>query len=208
MAIFGMLLVAPFFARSFEHMDEKAARIFFGLFIGFSALNLVGVCLATGFGWPWPLAVFFTLFLLGPAVSRVKIEQGAMPVLVFVACVAITAILALNGVPYHPVNDNTPFYIIAGISLFIMLRGLGSHLKESRTIKAISKHSFGIYMCHLMAIPYLSAVIPQMTKPLLHAVLTALALAAAFGFAVLVDSFIIHPIQHLADKIFGAGKQA
>lgn len=205
MDIFVMLLVAPFFALSFENIDSKTAKTFFVMFIVFSGLNLVGICLGTGFGWPWPLATFFTLFLLGPAANRIVIRHRGALISILFSCVAISTILILVGVPHHPVNDNTPFYFVAGVSLFLLLKEWGFKLKENKAIKLISKYSFSIYMCHLMALPYISSVMPQMTKPLAHITLTAVTLVAALLISTFVDSLIVKPIQKLSDRIYTIG---
>lgn len=204
MDIFVMLLDAPFFARSFENIDSKAAKTFFVMFIVFSGLNLIGMCLGTGFGWPWPLATFFTLFLLGPAVNRIVIRHRGALISILFACVAISTILILVGVPHHPVNDNTPFYFVASIALFLLLKDLGSRSKENRAIQLISKYSFSIYMCHLMALPYISEIIPHMTKPLAHIALTAATLAAALIISIAIDNLIVKPLQKLTDSIYAA----
>lgn len=209
MAIFGMLLIAPFFAQSFEHMNKRSAQSLFIVFIIFSGLNLIGVWSGSGFGWSWPIAAFFTLFLLGPAVSRIKVPHRTYPLLSFGTCVAISTILILCGVPHHPVNDNTPFYFIAGASLFVLLQRLGSEMKESKVISLISKYSFSIYMCHLMVLPFIAAVIPHMTRPLAHIALTAATLATALLISVIIDNLAVKPMQKLSDRIYmiGCGKR-
>lgn len=202
MSIFGMLLVAPFLARSFEHMDEKTAKGFLALLVIFSGLNLLGVCWGTGFGWPWPLSVFFSLFLLGPATNRIKKGNERIAAIVFLSCVVVSTILILNGVPHHPVNDNTPFYLIAGISLFVLLRDFGSRLKANKAVQTLSKYSFSIYMCHLLALPYITSILPPMTKPLAHLVLTASTLAVAMVVSVAVDNVVVKPLQRLIDRFY------
>lgn len=207
MAIFGMLLIAPFFAQSFEHMNKRSAQSLFIVFIIFSGLNLIGVWSGSGFGWSWPIAAFFTLFLLGPAVSRIKVPHRMYPLLSFGACVAISTVLILCGVPHHPVNDNTPFYFIAGISLFILLQLFGSRMKENRVISLLSKYSFSIYMCHLMVLPFVAAIVPPMTKPLAQLIMTAITLAGALAASLAIDNLLVHPAQRLLDKAFSHARQ-
>ena len=83
MAIFAMILVAPFFANSFERMKLDACRFFSALFLVFSALNLVGFYLGIGFGWSWPTSMFFVVFLLGPSIGHIKIKHPAVPWAIF-----------------------------------------------------------------------------------------------------------------------------
>lgn len=200
MAIFGMLLIAPFFAQSFEHMGKRAARSLFIVFIIFSGLNLIGVWSESGFGWSWPTSAFFTLFLLGPAVSRIKVLHRTYPLLSFGACVAVSTILILCGVPHHPVNDNTPFYFIAGVSLFVLLQRFGSEMKGSKVISLISKYSFSIYMCHLMVLSFVAAAVPPMAKPLAQLIIAAITLAGALAASLVIDNLLVHPLQHLLDR--------
>lgn len=211
MAIFGMLLVAPFFARSFEHMDSKAAKAFFAAFLTFSGLNLIGVLSGTGFGWAWPMAGFFTIFLLGPAIGRIRVSHAAIPFAVFAACVAVSTLLILVGVPHHPVNDNTPFYFVAGVSLFLGLLKAGESCKPNRAISLISKYSFDIYMCHLMVLPFMPDFLGSMIRPLAHLVTTALVLAISLAISVALDAVAVKPLQKLlnhAHSRFAAGHQA
>lgn len=160
MAIFGMILVAPFFAKSFQNMDQRTAKSLLFLLFIFSGLNLVGVCAGTGFGWPWPLATFFTLFLLGPAINRMHVKSG-VALSAFVACTIVSTVLLLNGVQHHPANDNTPFYFIAGISLYLLLKNVAEGMKgHSKAVSILAKYAFSIYMCHLMVMPYVIAFVP------------------------------------------------
>lgn len=207
MAIFGMLLIAPFFAQSFEYIGKRAARSLFIVFALFSGLNLVGVLSGSGFAWSWPISAFFTLFLMGPAVSRIKISRGTFPMISFGACVAISTVLILCGVPHHPVNDNTPLYFIAGISLFILLQLFGSRMKENRVIDLFSKYSFSIYMCHLMVLPFVAAIVPPMTKPVAQLIMTAITLAGALAASLAIDNLLVHPVQCLLDKAFSHARQ-
>ena len=144
---------------------------------------------------------------MGPAVSRIKISRGTFPMISFGACVAISTVLILCGVPHHPVNDNTPFYFIAGISLFILLQLFGSRMKENRVIDLFSKYSFSIYMCHLMVLPFVAAIVPPMTKPVAQLIMTAITLAGALAASLAIDNLLVHPVQCLLDKAFSHARQ-
>lgn len=207
MAIFGMILVAPFFAKSFQNMDQRTAKSLLFLLFIFSGLNLVGVCAGTGFGWPWPLATFFTLFLLGPAINRMHVKSG-VALSAFAACTIVSTVLLLNGVQHHPANDNTPFYFIAGISLYLLLKNAAEGMQgHSKAVSILAKYAFSIYMCHLTVMPYVIAFIPPMAKPVTHIIALVTTLLLALGVSVVVDRLLVRPLQHLLDKV-SIGKSA
>ena len=201
MAIFAMILVAPFFANSFERMKRDACRFFSALFLVFSALNLVGFYLGIGFGWSWPTSMFFIVFLLGPSIGHIKIKHPAVPWAIFCACVAVSTLLIMGGLPHHPADDNTPFYFLAGGALFLCLRQMGERLKSNRFISVISKYSFDIYMCHIMLLPHMPDFLLMTTRPLAHIALTASVLVASLIVSIVAEYLVIKPLQNLVSHI-------
>ena len=204
MVIFAMILVAPFFASSFERMRQDAWRAFVVLFLIFSALNLVGFYFGIGFGWSWPTSMFFAVFLLGPSIGHMEIKHPAAPWVVFCVCVAVSTLLIISGLPHHPANDNTPFYFVAGGSLFLCLLQIGGRLKSNRFISVISKYSFDIYMCHIMLLPHMPDFLLMTARPLAHIALTASVLVASLFASIVAEFLVIKPLQSLFSYIHNA----
>jgi hypothetical protein len=42
---------------------------------------------------------------------------------------------------HHPMNDNTPFYFIPGIALYVLLQNVGNGMKENKFMSLLSKYS-------------------------------------------------------------------
>lgn len=204
MAIFAMILVAPFFAGSFERMRRDTFRTFAALFLAFSALNLGGFYSGIGFGWSWPTSMFFVVFLLGPSIGHIKIKHQAAPWAVFCACVAVSTLLIMSGLPHHPANDNTPFYFVAGGSLFLCLLQMGERLKPNRFISVVSKYSFNIYMCHIMLLQHMPDFLLVTVRPVAHIALTALVLTASLIVSIVAEYLVIKPLQSLFSYMHNA----
>lgn len=204
MALFGMLLAAPIIAPMVEDMTPGRRKAFIVLFLLFSAPPILLCRTNHSFEWKYQLSGFFGLFIYGAMVDldRLAYLEKWKIVIPTLTCIAISSTLLFLGFPHSPVNDNTPMYYIAGVGLLALLYGWGKNMKPCSLVSLIAKHSFGIYLCHFPILKSIAPLFSWAAMPFRHLLITASALALAFGFAWLVDSFLITNMQKITDRLW------
>lgn len=95
-----------------------------------------------------PFGVGFALFCFGAAfdIEGAK-EHYRLYLLLASLYMAVSTYLDYIGVARA--NDNSPFYAVASVSVYVLLYKLGGETKPKKLVSMIAKYSFGIYMCHI-----------------------------------------------------------
>ena len=100
--------------------------------------------------------------------------------------------------------DTSPFYLITYVGLYGLLLWLGDRVVPSlrRPISFCARHSFTVYMIHMMALIPLSAAVPKLYGvPSLveHVGLSIVTIAICVLLSALLDTLLIKPLQRLFD---------
>ena len=209
MSLFGMLLAAPIIAPTVQEITPGRKRAFISLFLLFTIPPIFLCKTNHGFGWSYPLATFFGIFLFGALIdldylSSIERWKIALPT---ISCIAISATLQYLGFPHHPVNDNTPMYYIAGAGLLVLLYGMGKEMRPNHLVSLLAKHSFGIYLCHDPFLALIRPIFDNVPMPLRHWGIAACTVTVALVFAALVDTLVVGAIQKLTDKVWASQSQ-
>ncbi len=105
------------------------------------------------------------------------------------------------------VHDTSPFFAILSIGIYIALLRWGSSRKrELKIVSFIAKHSFSIYLVHMMILTPLARALPQFTGVLsivCHIGITLVAFALSLIVAAALDRLVMDQIKRLFDKTAG-----
>lgn len=200
MSLFGMLLLAPIIASAFKSMNQEVYRTYVALTLIFLFLTLVGSVTGYPCGWSYPFGVGFALFCFGAAfdIDRAK-EHYYLYFFLAILCTVIGTYL--NYLAIANVNDNSPFYAIASVSIYVLLYKFGNKMKPNKLVSIIAKHSFGLYMCHIPVLQSIQCILPSLVRPAAHFVLLIIVLAITLPIVMLVDATFVRLLQLVADAL-------
>ena len=119
-------------------------------------------------------------------------------------CLVATVILISYGMRTN-VQDASPLFTILSFGVYSLLLFLGDITKPSRVVSFIAKHSFSIYLVHMMVLLPFEIILPILPGPtsfLMHIGVTLLVFAASTAIAFVLDEAIINPAKAVFDKIF------
>lgn len=156
-------------------------------------------------GYSFMFGGFWFAYLIGPFVEELFAEATRRRSLMLAGVVAPLATLALVLYGYSSgAFDNSPFYLIAYVGLYGLLLWLGDRVVPSlrRPISFCARHSFTVYMIHMMVLIPLSAAVPKLYGvPSLaeHVGLSIVTIAICVLLSALLDTLLIKPLQRLFD---------
>lgn len=211
--LFGLLLASPFLAKIFCYISKLEKKVFVVLCLGFNLLFVVAANLGQQFAWFWPFAQWTFVFCLGSFVEdyEPKGKLFAFVSIAGVAAIVLTAILINHGVDRY-MQDLSPIYIFAAIAVYFILLRLGEqiqssgHVKLQAIISFVAKHSYTVYLCHMIVVdtlrPLLPAIPPNMAfVPFLLLFPAALVLAVALAF--MLDVTLVSWAKRLYSVMIG-----
>lgn len=201
MSLFGMLLLAPIVAPAFRSMKRDRYRAYIVLTLSFLGLALIGSITGYPSGWSYPFGVGFALFCFGAAfdIEGAK-EHYHLYLLLASLCTAVSTYLNYIGIAHA--NDNSPFYAVASVSVYVLLYKLGGEAKPRKLVSMIAKYSFGIYMCHIPVLQTVQPLMPSLVRPAAQAILLILVLIITLPAVVLVDKVFVRLLQKAADMLY------
>lgn len=100
--------------------------------------------------------------------------------------------------------DTSPFYLITYVGLYGLLLWLGDGVVPSlrRPISFCARHSFTVYMIHMMVLIPLSAAVPKLygvASLVEHVGLSVVTIVICVLLSALLDALLIKPLQRLFD---------
>lgn len=201
MSLFGMLLLAPVIATAFKPMKQENYRTYIALTLIYLSLTLVGSAVGYPCGWSYPFGVGFALFCFGAAFDIERAEkQCHLYFFLAILCTVISTYLNYLGIA--GVNDSSPFYVIASVSIYVLLYAFGNKTKPNKLVSLIAKHSFGLYMCHIPVLQTFQCILPPLARPAAHFVLLIIVLAITLPIVMLIDATFVRLLQMAADVIY------
>ena len=201
----GFLLVAPFLARMFAHMPDSEAKAFIGIGIGFNAVLTVLDNMGIGFSWSYLLSGFAFAFCLGVLIDRFGGNSRVRKALKLLAlvCFFVNVAVQYAGFSTYAV-EVSPLYTVMAVGIYVALLDLGEKIPRFRLVSFVAKHSFGIYLCHMMV---LYAIQPffmfdqGISTIAVHGLFAVVVFAASTVLAWLIDSTAVKGAKALFDAV-------
>lgn len=168
--VFGSIVPTLQQFKMFEFSKEISTTFDFNIAIGFSGYYILGKYLNS---------ILFT--------KTYKIIIYILGLLSLITTIILSSYFSyLEGKPIHTYFDYfNPFIIISTISIYILIKNTTINLENS-LIKFISKHSFGIYLVHIIFIVLLDKmgintnILPLITIPGITLIVLVLSTLTSF----------------------------
>ncbi|MDY4041247.1 MAG: acyltransferase [Collinsella sp.] len=205
----SFLAVVPFLAPAFTAMGRARQRLFLGMGLAWFCLLFFMRSRGITFSWSYLFTGFAFPFFIGPFVEDYMAEGhaaraifAAMPI-----CALATVALVLAGMTSQAQGafDNSPFYMVLSIGMYLALLRLGGLVRGERARAVIAfaaRHSFTVYLVHMPVMHLLRGLMPAAPGALgfvLHPVLTAATILVSLAVALAIDTALVRPAQRLFD---------
>lgn len=211
-SLVGYLLAAPFLARAFAHLPRVHMRWLVGIGFLWTTVLYVSRAIGVRFAWGFPFGGFLFVFLCGSFIEKLFSKRSVRFILLALACICIvpSSWLAVHGYS-EGLFDESPLHLIIACGFFLGLVELGSALQEktphgvsatlSSVLGFISKHSFTVYLVHMMFLMPFANMVPHIgyLNSVSHLMLTGATVAASLVCAVILNVLLIRPAQRLYD---------
>ena len=204
-SLVGCIIVAPFLAHAFAKLNRFEQKVFLAIGLGFNLLVIIAGNTGYAFKWGYLFSGFSFVFCLGQYIESFftprnnRILAVAAPL-----CLIVTVFLIDYGMRTN-VQDISPIFTILSLGVYASLLFLGDKMNPSKFVSFIAKHSFSIYLVHMMILLPLEGVLPILSGKwslLMLAGVTLLVFAASTGVAFVLDKVVIDPAKNLFDKAF------
>lgn len=204
-ALFGYLLVAPFLAHAFAKMTRFEQKAFLFIGLAFNLLTVIAENAGYAFKWGYLFSGFSFTFCLGQYIESYFTTRGkhllaiAAPI-----CLLATVLLSIAGMTANA-QDVSPLFTILSIGVYALLLHFGEKMKPCKLISFIAKHSFSIYLIHMMILMPLEHFLPAIggiQSLLIFIAVTLFVFTTSTIAAALLDKVIIDPAKVLFDKLF------
>ena len=202
----GFLLVAPFLSHAFARFSKFEKKLFVGIGLGYHLVLLIVSDAGYPLGWSYLFFGFSFTFFIGGLIEDLFETKKSRCGLALTSVLCLLATMVL----FHfdktgGLQESSPFYTGLAIGIYIGLLQLGEKMKPSRAVSFIAKHSFSIYLVHMMILIPLHSVIPVMEGPIsflgfLGAFAIAFSLSLLLAFV--LDKCVVDPAELLFDKLF------
>jgi peptidoglycan/LPS O-acetylase OafA/YrhL len=107
--------------------------------------------------------------------------------------------------------DNCPFFVVLAISLFVIVLDVAREWTPRAAVSFVAKHSFGVYLCHMLVMNSLASLMPALDGGLSIArcaLLWGATFVVSLALAALVDTLVVGPLTKLYDRVLPTRKQA
>lgn len=204
-SLVGFIIVAPFLAHTFAKLSRFEQKVFLAIGLGFNLLVIIAGNAGYAFEWGYLFSGFSFVFCLGQYIeSFFTPRNNRMLAVAAPLCLIATVFLIDYGMRTN-VQDISPIFTILSLGVYALLLFLGDKMNPSKFVSFIAKHSFSIYLVHMMILLPLKGVLPILSGKwslLMFAGVTLLVFAVSTGVAFVLDKVVIDPAKNLFDKAF------
>ena len=195
----GNILLAPFMGKALQNTSNFGLCIF--LFIGlfFNAMYTYMPLFGLTWSWKYPLESWTLYFYLGFVVDRIIVTKK-QKVAVFIVgllsiCVSLIQIYAGKA---NNIYDLAPTFTCISCMMYMLLKSISIKNNIMQTILLfVSKHSFVIYMVHMIVLNSVVAIRPMNDNLYIEYLITTtfiiLIISLAIGF--IFDGVIVIPLK-------------
>ena len=207
-SLFGFLLSAPFVAGGFSRLTVFGKKCFAGIGLGYSLFVTLFSNLGIDFGWGNLFGGFAFAFFLGAFVDEVAQHRRATAILGIVGLVSYLANVTLVTVGWG-VNafDLSPLYTLTAVALYVTILRVFRDANPSKVVSYLAKHSFSVYLIHMMVLMPLAHSLPQfmgVSSIGAHVGVTIAVFGITLALAIIVDTVLVKPCQKLFDVVVKA----
>lgn len=204
----GYLVVAPFLANIFAALTRKQKQAFLAIGLLYQAVQTLLANMGYQFAWGYLFNGFALVFTVGYFLEEIVPSKRFTLVridAIGVVCLACTAILMHLGYTAG-MQDTSPLYTVLAIAIYLSLLKIGEHAKPNVVISFIAKHSFSVYLVHMMVlIPLQSIQALYFDGPismLSFVIMTTIVLTGSLAVSFLLDSLVFGPVQRAFDALW------
>lgn len=202
--LIGNIVLAPLLAKAFVNFNMTECWLFLGFGLFTHAMMMICSIFHVNFCWSLIFSGYSLYFYLGTCVEKIiytKRMKGILFTLAFIG-VCISLILKYKGVTNY-IHDLSPIFTIITLGTYFGILSLVNRLKDklsnlSPIIMFIAKHSFVVYLVHMMVfeitINYYPVQWTGSLSILLHLVMTVIVFIFSLIVAVVVDNFLLNPL--------------
>lgn len=204
-SLMGCIVVAPFLAHAFAKLSKFEQKLFLAIGLAFNLLVIIAGNAGYSFRWGYLFTGFSFAFCLGQFIESFFTVRTTRTLIWLSPLCLIATVVLLNYGMRTNVQDISPIFTILSLGVYALLLAIGDKTKPSKIISFIAKHSFSIYLVHMMILLPLESVLPILPGKwsfLVFAGVTLLVFTLSTGMAFLLDKVIVDPAKNLFDKLF------
>lgn len=165
--LIGYLAVAPFLSYIAIGLSTAGKKLLVGMGVVWPTITLATRMAGIDLYWDFLFGGYILFFIVGPFIEEVleKWPTRALVVATVCSCLIATA-FDIRGVTSNYIVE-TPFYVISGIGVFVVLARLGSRMSGllERAVAFVAAHSFTVYLVHIMVLVQISDRLPAVAGP-------------------------------------------
>lgn len=200
-ALIGFLLVSPFLSKAFSDLSQNQKKLFIVIGLIWNCLLTVANNLNQNFKWGYLFSGFGFAYVVGLFIEDLfQTRMTKRQLFAFGLIALILDALAVKAGWTYGVHDTSPLYTVFAIALYILILEAGEKLEGSKLVSMVAKHSFSIYLVHMMVLLPLHNALPRCSGLMgvaMHWGSTAIVFIASLGISIVLDAAIIRPIQVL-----------
>ena len=201
----GMLAAAPILALATSRMRRFDKGLFLVLGLGYGACCTLSELLGASFAWSYPFSGFLFYFILGSFIEDYLKDRKLRVALYVLTALLIpaTAVLMLAGGP-RSLYSTSPTFVVIAVAMYSLLLSIGERFGESSVVRCIARHSFTVYLIHMLVLTPLLSFIgarPGLPGLLRWLISTPLVLIVSLGISAVLDALIIDPLKRLFDRL-------
>lgn len=193
----GNVMLVPFLARMVHTAEKQELWDFIGIGVLFTAVVTYSPYITdVSFAWKFLLGDFTLHFFLGYALEcLIEKHQEKYVMLAGVFCYVLSIYLKYVGI-HRKLHDLAPTYLVIICALWFALKRIYPYSKLwlDKVILFVGKHSFSVYMIHMLILNRISMVMPFTENSNFLGYLfgvTALTLVISFAMGVVLDVTIL-----------------
>lgn len=209
--LIGNIMLAPLLAKAFAAFSDKEHKLISSLIYIFHIFLFVCSIAGIVFCYKLPFTGWSFYFYLGYSLDYIFKKSNAAIYICGAVALVITVLLKYQGVIIY-VHDLSPIFTVLAIAMYYFLfessKYLPNFLKAPTSF--IAKHSYSIYLCHMMILDTLFSFIPRLMSSvsiLYHILLSIVVMGISLLVAFVIDTFVIKFCQMGVDKVFAYFKK-
>ncbi len=204
-SLMGCILVAPFLAHAFAKLTKFEQKTFLAIGLAFNLLTIVAENAGYSFRWGYLFSGFSFAFCLGQYIEDFFTHRNKRILAAVSPLCLIATVLLMNAGMTSNITDVSPIYTILALGVYALLLFLGDKMKPSKLVSFIAKHSFSIYLVHMMVLIPLKntlPIFPGAPSFLMFIGVTLFVFIASTIAAFLIDTTIVEFSKKMFDRLF------
>ena len=204
--LIGNLMLAPLLGKAFAAFTENQHKLISILIYVFHIFMFGCAVAGIVFGYEFPLSGWSFYFYLGYSIEYIIKKPNAFLYLTGALALMITVLLKYKGITVY-VHDISPIFTVLVVAMYFFLSQCSGLIFEKLkgVIRFIAKHSFTVYLTHMMILEQMQRIMPKVTGSLsilYHILFTVIITALSLLIAFVLDNYVIKFAQIGVEKIY------